>query len=581
MTPQQKQRFEALLAEARAKLAAIQAEKIQEQKPEIKPMAEHFKDYEKELDAKKIYVPSPEQVAFEAKEKQTLEVQGLTWNAEQQAFIDLAVSGKSCCLIGKAGTGKTTVTREAIIQQIKGGRIGPLHGNTKFLQAGTPGVVIVSFTNRAVKNIAKGLPKDLQGNALTLHKLLEFEPEKYEVKDADGNWTTKMRFVPKRNQVNPLPEELKCIIFEESSMISVELFNQLMLAIQHEIQMIFLGDLQQLPPVYGSAILGFKLLELPVVELTEIYRQAADSPIISFAWRIASGNGIKPEEFEKIKVPGKLQIRPWKKKLAPDDALHIISRLFCQLIDAGEYNPEEDMVMIPFNKSFGTDEFNKNIAQHLGVKRKAKVYEIIAGFQKHYYAVGDKVLVEKQEAIVEEIVINGRYTGSLPLEPAENLNRWGMYNMDTSHISNEEPSEEDIDKLLSMVAAKGSDDPEVKQQASHAMKCRVIGTDDIIEISTAGEFSATTFSYALTVHKCQGSEWRKCFLVLHRSHAVMLSRELLYTAVTRARESLFIMCEPESLVKGVATQRIRGNTIAEKAEYFKGKLEEKNGGLFK
>ena len=53
----------------------------------------------------------------------------------------------------------------------------------------------------------------------------------------------------------------------------------------------------------------------------------------------------------------------------------------------------------------------------------------------------------------------------------------------------------------------------------------------------------------------------------------MIARELLYTAVTRAREELYVICEPDTFMKGISRQKVPGNTIAEKAEYFKGKLE--------
>ena len=53
----------------------------------------------------------------------------------------------------------------------------------------------------------------------------------------------------------------------------------------------------------------------------------------------------------------------------------------------------------------------------------------------------------------------------------------------------------------------------------------------------------------------------------------MIYRELMYTAVTRAREELYIICEPESFTKGINSQRIKGNTLAEKAEYFKGRID--------
>ena len=92
-------------------------------------------------------------------------------------------------------------------------------------------------------------------------------------------------------------------------------------------------------------------------------------------------------------------------------------------------------------------------------------------------------------------------------------------------------------------------------------------------ISKAAEINNLLHSYSLTVHKAQGSEWQKVFLCLHQSHATMLQRELLYTAVTRAKEELYVICEPESFTKGIKSQKIKGNTLAEKAEYFKGKVD--------
>ena len=85
--------------------------------------------------------------------------------------------------------------------------------------------------------------------------------------------------------------------------------------------------------------------------------------------------------------------------------------------------------------------------------------------------------------------------------------------------------------------------------------------------------NSIVMAYALTVHKSQGSEWRKVFFILHQSHNTMIQRELMYTACTRAREELYVICEPDSFEKGITGQRIRGNTLTEKAQFFKGKLE--------
>ena len=94
-----------------------------------------------------------------------------------------------------------------------------------------------------------------------------------------------------------------------------------------------------------------------------------------------------------------------------------------------------------------------------------------------------------------------------------------------------------------------------------------------VHIRSAGELDALLLGYAITIHKAQGSEWDKVFLCLHNSHNMMIQRELLYTAVTRAKEELFVICESDTFEKGITRQRIPGSTWQEKAEYFKGKLE--------
>jgi exodeoxyribonuclease V alpha subunit len=117
------------------------------------------------------------------------------------------------------------------------------------------------------------------------------------------------------------------------------------------------------------------------------------------------------------------------------------------------------------------------------------------------------------------------------------------------------------------------------RQASHILTLRRYDSDIEITVDTASALNSMSLGYAITVHKSQGSEWRKVFLVFHQSHATMIQRELLYTAVTRAKEELYVICEPEAFIKGIKSQRIKGNTLAEKAEYFKGRLEQ-NGGSY-
>ncbi len=509
--------------------------------------------------------------------------EAITYNSEQQEFIALISNGESCVLIGAAGTGKTTCSQGGTKALIASGRVPVLQSDGhKYLISGSPGVLIISYTRRAVNNIRKVQATDLKNNCITSHKLLEYQPTYYEIEDSETGITKKtMRFEPARCASNPLPDTITTIIIEEASMMSTELFSELTAALEHEVQWVFIGDIQQLPPVFGSAILGFKMLELPVIELTQVYRQALESPIIRLAHRVLSGKPIAGKDFAEWKEEGKhgsLTIHPWKKKLSADDAARTLAAFFKAGIDKGAYDPNEDMILIPYNKACGTIELNSHIANHLARKREVLTYEVMAGFNKHYFSVGDKVLYDREDAEIIEIYSNPSYTGGRIQPPSKTLDYWGhnpnLANESSSflsHNSSASGADEDVDFLLDAVA---SSDERVTQ-SSHKIVVRLHDTASEITINKAAEVNSLLHSYALTVHKAQGSEWRKVFFCLHQTHATMLQRELLYTGITRAREELYIICEPESLTKGIISQRIKGNTLAEKAEFFKGKLDKR------
>ena len=266
----------------------------------------------------------------------------IIYNSKQQEFVNLAGSGASAVLIGAAGTGKTTCMKGTVQALIQNGLVGLLEaGGHKHLTDGTPGLVICAYTRRATNNIRKNLSKDVQSNCITIHKLLEYAPVYSEVIDPEsGDSKTKMAFEPSRNPLNPIPPSVRTIIFEESSMIGTDLYKEVINACPHNPQLIFLGDIQQLSPVFGPAILGFKLLSLPVVELTEVYRQALESPIISLAHRILSGLVIPKSEFGEWKFPGQLTIHPWKKKISDQDALNTAGQFFIAAEKKGGYDPE-------------------------------------------------------------------------------------------------------------------------------------------------------------------------------------------------------------------------------------------------
>lgn len=501
----------------------------------------------------------------------------ITYNAKQSQFVSLASSGKSCILIGAAGTGKTTCMKgvtQALIESGAAGILSP-EGH-KHLKPDTPGILICAYTRRAVSNIRKNLPLDLQSNCITIHKALEFAPTYVDVTDPkSGKVKTTRQFKPQRNAENPLPSSIRIIIYEESSMIGTDLYRMLQDALAHPVQEIFLGDIQQLPPVFGPAILGFKLLSLPVVELTEVYRQALESPIIRLAHRILSGNPIPSSEFPTDwKIPLQLTLHPWKKKIDPIEAVNTLGQFFKVAHENNAYDPEQDIILTPYNKGFGTLEINAKIANYLARKRQAVTFEVIAGFSKLYFSIGDKVMYEKEDAVIVDIYPNPAYSGIPPQKESSTLDYWG-HNSEATQAA--EKSDSDIDFLLAQVAANESKDEDRVHQASHIIVVQFgtsqsLDTDlEPIRISKASEINNLLLGYALTVHKSQGSEFRKVFFCMHHSQNAMISRELLYTGVTRAREELYVICEPDTFVKGINSQRIKGNTLEEKAEQFKGR----------
>lgn len=612
-------KFAALLAQVRAKQAetapAVNAlqKQITEQKVEqvdvsslgVGTSVEAIKEVIQE-----IVSPVPENVPV-SETKQLGVSRAVVLNAKQQQFNDTVLKRKNAVLIGAAGTGKTTCMRTVTRNLIDSGTLHKLEAPTKYLSAGSYGAVIVSFTRKAVNNIRHAVVDELKKNTITLHRLLEFEPEFFEIEDDKGKVKKTMRFIPTRNRMRTLPDSITFVGFEESSMIGVDLYNLLQDAMPFPHQEVFLGDIQQLPPVFGAAILGFKMLELPVIELTEIYRQAAESPIIDVAWKLLKGDAsvfnsktvrkdiINPatnKPIPRISVPaldalskktdaGSVFFQPWQKPLTPDHGLLTATKQFCAWADSGYYNPNDDIILLPYNQAFGTIELNKGISQHLGLKREAPVYEVIAGFNTHYLAVGDRVLHDKEDAFIVAIEKNGAYSGKTPRPASVNLDRWGYYQekLKASEIEahmladNAKLDDAAIDDMMALAA---EDVEDRVQAASHVVTIRYAyaGEDDKpVYLRTAGELNSLLGGYAITVHKSQGSEWSKVFLVLHAQHSKMASRELLYTAVTRARKDLHIICETNTFEKGVKYQRIKGNTLAEKAEQFKGKLEKKDG----
>ena len=519
------------------------------------------------------------------------------WHEDQLRAIQTAVSGKPVAITGPAGSGKTTVEVE-IARQLSLSLPAINHNDGhKYITTGAPGMLFVSFTNKAVENTRSKLPSNLRHNAMTIHKLLEFKPVFTEEWDpVKMKNVTKREFLPSRNAMNPLPKDIKVICMDEATMTGIPLWNELMdaIAVDHEVQIILFGDIQQLPPVFGKSIFIHSMQAgIETVELTHVHRQALESPILALAHRILSGKVIPAPELPDWNITSekgdRLIVHPWKKALGPEKALEALTTFLPNLIDQGSYEPMKDTILTPYNKSFGTIEMNKIVATKLAMDADAEVHEILGGISKKYFRIGDKVLWDKTEHIITDIRHNAKYIGPEPATPSRTLDYWGiehdktrtsamasilMDDYDEDAMSAEHASA--VDNFLDQIAGRLGDEEKATSRAiSSQIQVTPIGWNEdeygpapVTTIESAGELSVLDLGYAITVHKSQGSEYERVLFITHKSQGNMLFRELLYTAVTRAKRELWVIGEPNLFVKGITTQKIPGQTLELKLANF-------------
>lgn len=498
----------------------------------------------------------------------------ITLNEKQELARETAFAGKSFCLIGAAGTGKTTTQRSVakallLDQKLSTTTFKIAGGGGERIEA--PSIAFCAYTRRATANLRRAVHKDpeleeaLKNNIITIHQLLEYEPETY---FCPVDQKEKFRFVPRKTRNNPLT--ITHLIIEEASMLGLDLWEKLYDALPFGVQIIFIGDINQLPPVFGPSILNFALVQLPVVELTEVYRN--QGIVLENAHRIL--NGEMPVEDAKWQiVRGKSDTQTGQEKMASSLGV-MYEKLYNSRDSLGRrlYDPEDCMILTPFNvQPLGSDNMNKYIAQFLGMERKAIVHEVIAGFSKLYLAEGDRVMYDKRDAIITKITRNMKYYGKEPQQPGSDLSRFGVRILG-AHIEGE--MDVDFDEL-NLDYTNFDIDNLAEEKAERKIQCSHIVDLEFTDggsttLEGAGDFTPQIFSlgYVLTTHKAQGSEWRKVFIMLHKDHSVSLYREWFYTACTRPREEVTIFAKDFVIQKAVKNQRIKGRTLADKIAYF-------------
>jgi len=508
----------------------------------------------------------------------------ISLNPKQAEAVDMAIAGDSFVITGEAGTGKTT-TLQAV-----GKALWLEHQNSlrtiEYRASDGSGarvmgtsVAYVSYTRKAVANEYRALCQDpvmeeaYAASIMTIHNLLEFAPV---IEWSEKQQKDVMIFRPQRGNWNPI--EVTHLAIDEATMLGLDLWDLLYDAIQVGVQIIFMGDINQLPPVFGQSVMSYALQKLPIVYLDHVYRQALDNEIIRCAHSVLQGKPFEAEGKNVFWMKGKTgAAAPSALKMSMAMRSWINKAITNELADADtpfRYNADEDMILCPWNKAsrpMSTTNINYMVAQRLGEERGAEVFHIIAGFNQWYLAVGDRVFCQKSEGVITRIVSNMGYFGKRPTPSSVNLNRWGISNGKAKAATPEfDYANLDLDELETADDdGVDKDEIDLKHEASHLVTIE-LETGETVTLSAAGHFNPQLFSlgYSLSVHKSQGSEWPRVILMFHKVHMQMMSRELLYTAMTRARENLIILSREEIIHKAIGNPRIKGNSLEEKIEYF-------------
>lgn len=384
----------------------------------------------------------------------------------QRAAISACLTGSVFILTGGPGTGKTTT----------------LNGVIKILKAQKKRILLCAPTGRAAKRMS-----DLTGEpARTIHRLLE----------VDFNAKGELKF--KRNETNPLPADV--VIADEMSMVDALLMCSLVRAIKPTSKFIMVGDSNQLPSVGAGNVLKDLIAShyIPSVELKEIFRQAAQSLIVTNAHRIVNGEFPVLDDRQN-------DFFFMNKSLESDIAELVIQLAKQRLPDAYGFSPIDDIqVLCPTKMGMaGTKELNKQLQSALNPpsqnKAELKFFDVI-------FRTGDKVMQTKNDYDV--------------LWTKNNEKGSGIFNGDIGIIRS-------VDRFSQNVT---------------------IDFEGRVAIYTSEMLRRLEHAYAITIHKSQGSEYDAVIIPITAFTHNLLYRNLLYTGVTRAKKMIIVIGTKE-LVK--------------------------------
>ncbi len=289
------------------------------------------------------------------------------------------------------------------------------------------------------------------------------------------------------DEKRPMPQTL--IIIDEASMIDLFLAKKLFSAIKKGAQVVIVGDVDQLPSVGPGQILS-DLIEsgvLPVVRLNEIHRQAKDSKIITLA-RLVNEQNLSLQDLSS-------DADVFLYKASPERILDVIVKQVKGALDEGYSMIDDIQILAPMYKGdLGIDNFNRVLQEAFNPNKDVKM----SYGDKHYY-VGDKVIQLVNDP--ERLIMNG-----------------------------------DIGKVKSI---------KMNHQNEPYM---VVSFDDNDVMYEKADLEELNLAYCVSIHKSQGSEYKIVMLPMVRAHMHMLKKELIYTAMTRAKRFLIILGDMNLLI---------------------------------
>ena len=391
---------------------------------------------------------------------------GLQLATSQQAAVELALASKVLVITGGPGVGKTTLINAIL----------------RILAAKKLRIQLCAPTGRAAKRMAEATGLE----AKTIHRLLEFDPAAYGFR---------------RGAVLPL--ECDLLVVDETSMVDVPLMASLLAAIPPEAALLLVGDVDQLPSVGPGQVLADVIASgaLPVARLTEVFRQAASSRIITTAHAINAGT------IPDLRPPSEGGTTDFYFLPAetPEQAVALILKVVGERIPARfGFDPiGQVQVLCPMARGgCGSRSLNIELQRLLNPDPVEQVERF--GWR---FAPGDKVMQIAND--YEKEVFNG------------DVGTIDAIDSDNSELSVLFPTSE--------AGAAGS---------------RVV-------VYGWGELDHLVPAYACTIHKSQGSEYPAVVIPLLTQHYAMLQRNLVYTGLTRGKQLVVLVGQKKALAMAV------------------------------